>query len=610
MHLVIRAAATFALAVYGAACTDNISTPELRGFQASASSATFTIAPASASVAKGGTLQLSATRDSAGHTVPVRVTWLIRDRSIASVDANGLVTGLAVGTTLIGAEASDGSFATATLDVTTSAPSPAPTPTPNSTSLQLQMASYFGGRGSDMVRDIAVDGQGNVFVAGSTASSDFPVVGRVFDASFNSGGTSYHDAFIAKVSPAGQLLWSTYLGGTGFDRIYALELDPQGFVYVAGRAGPNFPVTAGAFQRVFAGGDRGGIYGAQDGFVCKFRGDGTRVWCSYFGDSDVLAIRDLAVDGNGDVYVGAATSTGTFPAAWFANAAQKTKRGGFDLVIAKIRSDGTRVLWATYLGGSRDEVTTPTIRVDAALNVVVFTGTTSTDIPTPNGFDRVLNGASDGYVAKISSDGSRIVWGTFLGGSGRELNETHSMALDPLNGDVIVAAGTTSTDFPTTTGALQRRFGGMGGSGTGSNTNYPGDAFVTRIAASGSRIVASTYLGGIDGDGAEGVWIDRTGAVHVSGTTYSSDFVVTASGASGSTADVFVVKLAPNLATRDYASRLGGTRADVGRACFVDAAGNTYAVAELASGNMTTLRAFQPQSGGGIDGGVFKFIPN
>jgi hypothetical protein len=573
--------------------------------------ATFAISPAAPSVAVGANVQLRALKDSAGLKVPVQVRWLIKDKAIATISLTGVLTGVAVGNTMVGAEATDGGFVTAPVTVTTGGSTPPP-PTGTLTSLKPSFMSYLGGSADDMARDVSTDAQGNMYIAGSTNSANFPTTAGAFDRTFNSPVlSSYHDAFITKLSPSGQMIWSTYLGGNGFDRIYALEVDKSGFIYVAGRAGPAFPVTVGSFQPKFAGGDHGGIYGAQDGFVCKFRSDGTRVFCSYFGDSDVLAIRDIAVDDVGDIYVGAATSTGTFPAAWFVNAFQKTRRGGHDLVIAKIKTDGSRVLWATYLGGTSDEVTTPTVRVDAAHNVYVFTGTTSANIPVPAGFDRILNGPSDGYVAKIASDGTRMIWGTFLGGSGKELNETHSMALDPTTGDVIVAAGTTSTDFPVTAGALQTRLGGLGDSkSTGLGTNYPGDGFVTRIAADGSRIVSSTFIGGADGDGAEGVWVDRSGAVYVSGTTYSTNFPVTVTPSrTVGVSELFVTKLAANLSKLAYSARLGGSNLDIGRACYVDAAGSVYAVGEVRSADFSMLNALQTLLRGAVDGAIFKFIP-
>jgi len=605
-HGSARTIAASALLALALGCTEqNQAVTDPGRINAASVAGTIKVSPLTASIAVGQTIRFTATKDSAGLTVPVRVTWLVKDAAIAKVDTSGLVTGLSAGSTLVGAKTTDGITA-ATLTVT------APTGGSTSRSLLLTLATYLGGSGADMARDVATDAQGNVYLGGSTASPNFPVTLNAFDRTFNSGGTPYHDAFLMKVSPTGQRLWSTFLGGPGFDRIYALEVDAQGFVYVAGRAGAGFPVTTGAFQRIFVGGPAGSTYGEQDGFVCKFRGDGTRVWCSYFGDTGPLAIRDIAVDAQGNVYVGSATAHRTFPATWFATAFQKSVRGGHDLVIAKISSDGARVLWATYLGGSRDEVTTPTIRVDAAQNVYVFSGTASGDIPKPGGFDATLGGPSDGYVAKIASDGTRLIWGTYLGGSGRELNETHSMALDPATGDVIIAAGTTSSDFPTTAGALQPRFGGLANdAATGLGSNYPGDAFVARIAANGTRLVASTYLGGADGDGAEGVWVDGSGAIYVSGTTYSTDFVVTAtSSRTIGRADVFVEKLVGNLTGRIYAARLGGGSQDVGRACYVDGNGIVYAVGEVGSTDVRTLNAFQPQYGGALDGFLFKFVPN
>ena len=470
--------------------------------------------------------------------------------------------------------------------------------------------TYFGGSNDELARDVGTDPQGNIYFAGSTASLNFPVTANGFDTSFNSLVSTRHDGYIAKVTASGQVVWSTYLGGKGFDRVYALEVDNAGQVYVAGRAGAGFPVTAGAFQVAFAGGDGGGYYGPQDGFVCKFRSDGARAFCSYFGDSDGLAIRDLAIDDAGDIYVAAATAVGGFPTSWFANAFQKSLRGGTDLIIAKIRGDGSNVLWATYLGGSSNEVSTPTVRVDAAKNVYIFSGTTSADLPIVNGFDNTLDGPSDGYVAKLSADGSRLLWSSYLGGSGKELNETHSMALDPFTGDVIVAAGTTSADFPVVSG-VQGTFGGVGEtSDTGAGTNYPGDAFIARIAADGSRLIGSTYLGGSDGDGAEGVWVDRTGAIYISGTTFSRDFPGTSAKNLGGRGDMFVALLSPDLRAQLLISRFGGTKLDVGRACFVDDAGVFYAVGDFKSGDLPTLNAFQSTYSGNLDAVLLKFAAN
>lgn len=104
-------------------------------------------------------------------------------------------------------------------------------------------------------------------------------------------------------------------------------------------------------------------------------------------------------------------------------------------------------------------------------------------------------GDVDFYLAKLSPDGARLIFGTYLGGSQGEHVETHTLEIDP-QGNPIIVAGTTSADFPTTAGALQNAYGGSGGQGTGAETNYPGDVVVARVSADGSQLLASTYLGG------------------------------------------------------------------------------------------------------------------
>jgi hypothetical protein len=564
------------------------------------------VSPSQASVTIGGSLQLSAVpRDSAGNALAGKqISWSTSDPARATVNGQGLVSGLTAGPVTITATV-EGKTGNATVTVLS--------PGQSLTGLQLVMLSYLGGSGREAIRDIAADAAGNVFFAGSTESSNFPVT-NAFDGSFAANSSGFHDAFVGRLSPSGQLVWLSYLGSSGFERIYALELAPDGSVVVAGRAGPGFPVTAGAFQTTFGGGLGGATYGDQDGFVCKLRANGTGiVFCSYFGDTDGLAIRDVDVDAAGDIYVLGGTRAGTFPSTWFTQGFQKQKNGGEDVVVAKIRGDGSRVIWATYVGGSSDDIATGTVRVAGNGEVYAFFGTRSSDLPTPGGFDNSLNGASDFYLAKIAADGSRLVWATYLGGSGAEISETHAMELDPRNGEVVVAAGTQSPDFPTTTGVIQRTFGGNGSSGaTGAQTNYNGDAFITRIAPDAPRIIASTYIGGSGGDGAEGVNLDAAGNIYLSGTTYSSNFPTTASipqAGTGLRGDAFAVKVSPDLRTLIYSVRLGGSREDWGRASFVDSNGAFYLGGEIESTDMPTLNALQPQARGNWDAVFAKFIP-
>src|SRR4030095_6219416 len=118
---------------------------------------------------------------------------------------------------------------------------------------------------------------------------------------------------VMKLRPNGQVIWAGLLGGPGHDRAYAVEVDAQGSIYIAGRAGTAFPVTAGAFQTTFMGGSTP-LYGTQDGFVCKIAGDASRViFCSYFGASDERIVRDIAVDQSGNMYLASGYTSGTYP---------------------------------------------------------------------------------------------------------------------------------------------------------------------------------------------------------------------------------------------------------------------------------------------------------
>ncbi len=552
--------------------------------------ASVTVVPDPITLLISSSLQLTAVvRDSLGRTIAgASVAWSVGDSATASITRTGRLTGKAVGTTTVTATAGPAS-GQATVNVTAASPA----------TLHPDLVTYLGGSLLDVARDVFGDDAGNVVLGGSTESLNFPTTSGSYDPSFNTGGTNLMDGWLVKLAPNGTEAWGTFLGGPNFERIYALELDAQGAVYVAGRGGAGFPVTTGAFQTTFAGGPVSPAYGQQDGFVCKMAASGTsRVWCSYFGVADDGILRDIAVDANGDAYVAGGTDLGGFPAAWFTNAYQPVKKAGQDLIVAKIKGDGSQVLWASYLGGSGDEGAGPVVRVDAQGNVIVLTTTTSTDLPTVNAAQPSPGGGGDLYLFKLDPTGHTLLYATYLGGSGAEGNETHELAVDP-QGNAIVAIGSTSTNIATTAGAYQPSFRG----GTR-------DIVVWKISPAGTKL-ACTYLGGSGAEaGVEGVATDSQGNVYLAVTSSSADYPVTASGAPARGFDAIPTVLSANLSQLLFAQRFGGSGYEQTRGAAVDSQGRFYVVGQTASNDFATVNAPQPSfGGGGSDAFLIRLVP-
>jgi hypothetical protein len=301
----------------------------------------------------------------------------------------------------------------------------------------VNLGTYLGGNSWDIVRDVVYDSNNNLIIVGGTTSSNFPTSGGSVEHDF--GGLE--DVFVVKLNASGAVVWSTYVGGPELDRAYAVEVDSNDNVVVAGRAGANFPVTAGVVQGAadFKGGVTNSVYPTpQDGFVAKLNGtNGALMWATFFGaanDQPSAIVRDIAVDPANDfIYLAASTDNGgTYPPT-ILNALQNgeysSQFGGIDVVIAKLSSDGTRMPWASYVGGTAFEGPTPSIRVDSQGNAVVLTSTRSIDAPTTQGaYDRTHHGGGsfDFYVAKFDPAGA-LIWSTFFGGAGFELIETHNL---------------------------------------------------------------------------------------------------------------------------------------------------------------------------------------
>ena len=381
---------------------------------------------------------------------------------------------------------------------------------------EMSFSTYLGGEAGEGIRDIEADAHGNVYVAGTTRSRDFPTTegayDRQFDASLGKARWGYNsEIFVAKFDPNGKLVWSTLVGGPNSEEAYGLEIDSKGFVVVHGRGARGSPVTPGVYQREFkgcGGKDPGNPHNtAQNAYICKLSPDGSRlVWGSFFGIDHLH--RDLALDRSDDIY----TTWGVRPKhgdpkhwdtwmkpEWTAKAFQPRPQGGADCGVAKIASDGRRVIWATYLGGSDYDSIEASIDVDTQGYVYVGTQTRSKDIPTTEGAaDRTHNGGVDWYVAKLKPDGSGLVYGTYIGDKGGNYLNTHNLVVDA-QGNCYSSTCACDSSFPTTPGAAQTRFGG-------GKTDWG----IVKLSPTGA-LLAATLLGGSAGDNTDGIRIDSRG---------------------------------------------------------------------------------------------------
>jgi hypothetical protein len=455
----------------------------------------------------------------------------------------------------------------------------------------LSYSTYVGGSGSDWAWGIAVDGEGQAYVAGGTDSADFPVTAGAFQPfqPVASSGNSW-DAFIAKLSADGSsLVYATYLGGNSYDGAWGgIAVDGHGQAYVAGVTGSdNFPVTAGAFQPMF-----GGRY--NDAFVAKLSADGSSlVYATYLGGNDHDQANGIAVDELGQAYVAGDTYSPDFPVT--AGAFQTVDRGGF---VAKFSADGSSLIYSTYYLGGNGGDGANGIAVDGSGQAYVTGWTDSTNFPvTAEAFQPVFSSSDSGsysedaFVVKLSADGSHLVYGTYLGGSGWD--EATGIAVDE-NGQAYVAGWTDSTNFPVTAEAFQPVSG------------Y-GDAFVAQLSADGSSLVYATYLGGNGADGATGIAVDGQGQANVVGITNSANFPVTADafqlvvGGGAYDTDAFVAQLSANGSSLVYATYLGGNNWDQTYGIAVDGEGQAYVAGVTWSDNNfpVTAEAFQPVSDGG-----------
>ncbi|MFV8752803.1 S-layer protein [Nannocystaceae bacterium ST9] len=463
----------------------------------------------------------------------------------------------------------------------------------------LDFSTYLGGALDwEHARDAALDPAGNIVVVGGTAASDFPATPGAYDTSFNAGGNAIgphgaSDVFVAKFGGDGTLLWATFLGGPNYDRAYAVEVSDAGDVYVSGRAGPGFPVTNGVFQPEYLGNDSG-FYGVQNGFLAKLSGDGgDLIWSSHVGVAHL--VRDFDIDAAGNAYVVLAHQPGSVTnplPSWFATA--------FAGSFQPTRNDSEESGLAKISADGTQVVWATWLGgngVDSSIGSVrvddqdrPYLAFYSDSTDLPATSGTTHSGGNDLFVARLASDGSQVEMGAYFGGSGNDAFETHALGLG--DGHVYLAGFSNSTDLPVDANAFQSSYGG------GSN-----DAFAAKLDLEGN-LVAATYVGGTGVEATDGLSVTSTGEVLFSGETNSDDLPVSATAFQamrGGDWDGFAIRLSPDLDILRYGSYFGGPAHDNGRGALLTEDCAMILVGASAGPGFPTQDAWQPDFAGGVD---------
>ena len=385
-------------------------------------------------------------------------------------------------------------------------------------------ATYLGGNGNDKGKGVYVDEDGYIYIAMETSSKDLKTTANAFQKTIN--GTK--NLFISKFSPTGELVFSTFVGGSGTEQQKDLKIDKDGNIYIIGFTNsPNLPVTSNAYM--------GTLTGLQSAFLVVLKNDGSDlIYSTYLGGTNIDRAWAVVVDDEGNAYIQGITNSIDFPTT--ANAFQKNKDGinwdgnvsgpdidfqnSFDLFISKINIYSGNLLYSTYFGGRGSDNTYGVLAVDKN-GIVYFSGsTTSLDLPTTENAYRDYHdvGLYDTFITALDINNNKLLFSTYVGGN--DTDDGEAMFIDD-NGFLYFVGDTWSSNFPTTDNAYQKNYGGVGEGISG------GDAFAMKIDTSNWNLIYSTYLGGKYDEGARAITVDSEGNLYIVGMTQSPDFPVT-----------------------------------------------------------------------------------
>lgn len=457
----------------------------------------------------------------------------------------------------------------------------------------LVYSTFIGGSATELTTGMVVTSDGSVHLSGYTSSALFPRTTGAYDISFN----GITDTFVLKLSADGSsLVYGTFIGGPSEDWAAGIAIDASGAAYVTGYTGStSFPTTENGYDTTHNDN--------YDVFVTILSPNGSSlIYSTFLGGNAGDSARDIAIDQTGAFYIIGQTSSRDFPTT---PGAYDTTQNGIsdgDGFVTKFSPGGGSLAYSTFLGGilSGPEDDFPNqIEVDASGAAYVAGWTEAPDFPTtPGAYDTTHNGENDGFLTKVTPDGSSLGYSTFLGGTARDI--AFGLIVDP-SGVAYVCGSTDGADFPTTPAAYDRSHSGGD------------DVYVASISQDGSSLAYSTFLGGDSDDQCNDITLDSEGHIYVSGRTQSVDYPttpITYDSKHNGGYDAFLTRFSSDMSALDWSTFFGGSADERAHRILVDDSGSITIAGRTRSPEFpVTPGAFDTNHNGGDDVYVSRFSP-
>lgn len=445
--------------------------------------------------------------------------------------------------------------------------------------------SYYGGGSYDYVWDSEIDGNGNVYITGSTLSTT-----AIASSGAHKVTTNYSwDGYLAKFNSNGTRQWGTFYGGSNMEIPRGIAVSSNNQIVVVGETrSPDGISTTGAHKSVKGIGT--GAIGA-DGFIIKFNDSGTRLWGTYYGGDSIDFFHSCSIDTNDNIIaVGITQSiTGVSTSGSF----QTANGGQKDGMVVKLNSAGTRI-WGSYFGGSNNEELYD-CGVDS-LNNISYSGysTSSSGVATVGAYQTVLgSGGRNAVLGRIRPNGS-LHWSTYFGSFGWGYSRGCAVGA---NGDIFLTGHTYANTLAISTWGTHQSFVGGG---------Y--DSYLVKFDSLGNR-VWGTYFGGSLNDIGQRCKL-RNGTIVFVGRTISSNLIAFSNGYQNNKSgdyDAFIVAF-DTTGNRLWSTYFGSTLRDEANGCSIDNLGNVYVSGFTHSTGLSSSGSHQSNYGGGTtDGFLAKF---